>query len=342
VTAALVSVVIPAFNASATLAECLASVLAQGYPSLDVVVVDDGSTDGTADVVAHYGARVRYVRQENGGLAAARNTGHQEARGEFVAWLDADDICLPDRIGLQAAFLNAHPSVGLVCSEFSAFGTSGLMDERYGRTYYGALATSTTAELFGAPYWFIPDNAHLLQPGRAVPCHRANVYHHMVWGNFVHPPTVMLRRSLLTQSGPLDPSFRLACDWEFFIRASRVAEVGYLDLPLLLYRIHAAQMSSGARAAHIHQWIAVRDKTFAADPHLASTAGSRARKQLGSWHSWLARHAAEDDRMLALKHLLVAARHGMESRVAMAALAMSVLPRSAIPMLRVLRHVARF
>jgi glycosyltransferase involved in cell wall biosynthesis len=342
-TAPLVSVVIPAYNAASTLGECLASVFAQGYPALEIIVVDDGSQDETASVVAGYGDRVRYLHQPNGGLSAARNAGHMAAKGELVAWLDADDMCLPDRIALQAEYLSSHPTVGLVSSEFSAFDKAGLRAERHGSTYYGVRAKSQLEELYGPREALVPRNRDWLHGAHGeIASYRGRVYSSMAWGNFVHPPTVMLRRSVVDAAGPHDPAMRLAEDWEFLIRASRATEFGYLDVPLLSYRLHAAQMSAGSAYDHLMRWIAVREKTFAADPVLSATGQDRSRGQLGSWHSWLARHAAETDRLLALKHLMTAAWYGLESRAAFAALSVALLPRGVFHVLRAARHIFRF
>ena len=113
----LVTVVTPAFNASDTIAATLMSVRCQTYEWLDIVIVDDGSTDDTARIVAGVAAqdsRVRLIRQANQGVAAARNTGAQAAKGDWLALLDADDIWKPDKIAKQMAALQRHPKASLV------------------------------------------------------------------------------------------------------------------------------------------------------------------------------------------------------------------------------------
>src|SRR6185503_2024667 len=112
-----VSAVIPAYQAAAFLADAVESVLAQTEPVGEIVVVDDGSTDGTAAVAASFGDRVRYVRQENQGVAAARNRGVAEARGRLVAFLDADDTWEPEKTARQLAHLRAHPDYAAVYSD---------------------------------------------------------------------------------------------------------------------------------------------------------------------------------------------------------------------------------
>lgn len=111
----LVSVIIPVYNGAAYLAEALESVLAQDYQPLDVIVVDDGSTDRTAEIVRSYPV-ARYFAQTNQGHGAARNTGIAAARGELIAFLDADDLWAPQKLSMQVGYLMAHPDLGYTIS----------------------------------------------------------------------------------------------------------------------------------------------------------------------------------------------------------------------------------
>jgi glycosyltransferase involved in cell wall biosynthesis len=114
-TTELVSVVIPAYNSASTLSRSIDSVLAQTWAAREIIVVDDGSTDATANVIASYGDRVRGIRQANAGPSAARNRGIEAAHGEYVAFLDADDYWLPAKLERQVALLAAQPELGF-CS----------------------------------------------------------------------------------------------------------------------------------------------------------------------------------------------------------------------------------
>src|SRR5262249_33723155 len=126
----LVSVVVPFFDAHRFLAEALTSVLAQGYTSLEILLVDDGSTDGGADSIAHLlvtDARIRLLRQwPNQGPAVARNRALRQARGTFVAFLDADDLMVRDRIAFQVDYLETHSGVDVVLGEADYFTEAGI------------------------------------------------------------------------------------------------------------------------------------------------------------------------------------------------------------------------
>jgi glycosyltransferase involved in cell wall biosynthesis len=127
--APLVSCIVAVFNGERYLEEALRSILDQTYRPLEVIVVDDGSTDGTADVVARFGPRIRAVHQPNAGPAAARNRGLADARGDWVAFLDADDLWHPEKLTRQAARLRARPELDLSVTQIRNFWVPELREE---------------------------------------------------------------------------------------------------------------------------------------------------------------------------------------------------------------------
>ncbi len=128
--APLVSCIVPVFNGERFIQEALDSILAQTYERLEVLVADDGSTDGTAAIVKRYGARVRYLYRENGGPPAARNTGLRAARGELIAFLDSDDRWAPEKIALQVDRFRRNPELGICLTHIQNFWESELAAER--------------------------------------------------------------------------------------------------------------------------------------------------------------------------------------------------------------------
>jgi glycosyltransferase involved in cell wall biosynthesis len=120
-----VSTVIPAHNSSAFLGDAVESVLAQTFLDHEILVVDDGSTDETPEVAATFGDKIRYFRQEHSGPAAARNNGIAESKGRFVAFLDSDDIWLPEKLEKQLAMFESDPGIGLVTTNHQGFTAEG-------------------------------------------------------------------------------------------------------------------------------------------------------------------------------------------------------------------------
>jgi glycosyltransferase involved in cell wall biosynthesis len=126
----LVSCIVPVFNGERYLREALNSILAQTYRVVEIIVADDGSTDGTAALVASYGGQVHYVRQPNAGPAAARNLGLRMARGQFVAFLDQDDLWHPEKLARQLARFQARPELDLCVTHVRRFWVSALRVEQ--------------------------------------------------------------------------------------------------------------------------------------------------------------------------------------------------------------------
>ncbi|MEB2338107.1 MAG: glycosyltransferase [Nitrospirales bacterium] len=119
------SIVIPLYNARDVIQETIRSALAQTYRDFEIVVIDDGSTDGSGELVVAFGDQVRYLRQSNGGVAQARNRGIAAARGRYVALLDHDDLWDPEKLARQVAILDAQPTVGMVVTDVAHLDRAG-------------------------------------------------------------------------------------------------------------------------------------------------------------------------------------------------------------------------
>ncbi len=247
----LISVVIPAYNAQQSLPATLDSLFAQTWPTLEIIVVDDGSTDRTADVLASYGDRIRTIRQPNGGLASARRTGVAAARGQWIAIMDADDLCRPERLAVQARVLQRWPEVVLCCSDFDAFNEQGVVGTAYASRYYASIgrAPEGVKSLLGQAEVLdlkgcLPASPAATESDRQATVHRGNAYRALAHGNFVHPPTIMFRRTLLDTAGTFDTEAGSMCDWDWITRVAAVGSIAFVERPLLEYRLSSTQMSS--------------------------------------------------------------------------------------------------
>lgn len=207
-----VSIMMPAYNAERTIGPAIDSVLAQTMPDWELIVVDDGSTDGTAAQAAERtgrDARIRLVRQANGGESAARNTALQQMQGELMAFLDADDLYLPEHLALTVDYLLAHP-------ERDGVYTDGYHCDEQG-TRLQTLSSRRRGPFEG---WLFPE----LVAASDV---------------FGPPLCLVLRRRLIDQQSlTFDPAIVIGPDWDFTTRYAHDAQFGYIDQPTGCYRVH--------------------------------------------------------------------------------------------------------
>lgn len=237
----LVSVLIPTYNRAYILGQAIDSVLAQDHPQLEVIVVDDGSTDDTPALLAGYGDRVRVVRQANAGLAAARNAGLALARGEFIAFQDSDDLWAPWKLTVQVALMRRVPDMALCWTDMAAVSPGGdVLQERYLETMYHAWR-QVSPEALLPQSWRWHDLGLSAPAGlEAALCRVGDIHPAMFLGNLVHPPTALMRRAAVARAGGLDAQYAWACeDYEFFWRVSAHGPAGLVQAPGMRYRVDA-------------------------------------------------------------------------------------------------------
>ena len=208
-----ISVIIPAYNAERFILEALDSIDAQHYSPLEILLIDDGSTDRTVDLVRRHAPQVRIISRQNGGASAARNTGLREATGEFICFLDADDGWFPGKLAAQTAYLTAHPDVGIVYHEWHVWR---------------------------------PDAAGVFHPPPAVNSQVAHeaidpdlsgwIYHRLLMDCEVHTSTVMMRRSIAREIGFFDTGLVTGEDYDYWLRASHHCEIHKLAATFSSYR----------------------------------------------------------------------------------------------------------
>ncbi len=213
-----ISIIIPIYNAAGFIGEAIESLAAQTFSPSEIIVVDDGSTDNTKLVLDGLisGGDIKYIFQENQGPAAARNTGIKNSHGEFIAFLDADDIWSSDKLQRQMELFN-NPSVGLVYSD---------------------------VEYFGDPYKFklFSESVRKFYRGRVT----SDLLRH----NFIPTSSVIVRRSLFDEAGYfLENNVKLGIgeDYHLWLRLSLLSEFDFVEDPLVRYRIHGSQVTNGSR-----------------------------------------------------------------------------------------------
>lgn len=213
----LVSVVIATYNMGQYINQAVDSILQQHWQNLEVIVVDDGSTDHTPDAMATYegDSRINYIRTPNQGQPKAKNTGIRNTRGEFIAFCDADDLWEPTKLTVQMPLFD-NPNVGIVYSEVSN------IDEHNNR--YTKPANETR--------------------------HSGKVTNQLLIENFVPFGTSVIRRACIERNGIFDETFRMGIDWDLWLRYSLDWEFAYTPERTYIYRVWSGQMSTNYRGRY--------------------------------------------------------------------------------------------
>lgn len=207
---ALVSVIIPTYNRRTYVREAIDSVLSQTYSPLELLVVDDGSTDDTPALLETYGGRIKVLRQFNCGVSAARNLGIRSARGAFIALLDSDDYWQPDKLALQMDWFDAHPEA-LICQ---------------------------TEEI-----WI--RNGVRVNPGKRHEKQAGHIFEPSLALCLISPSAVMMRATLLEEIGLFDESLPACEDYDLWLRVTSKYPVGLVKTPAIVKRGgHVDQLSA--------------------------------------------------------------------------------------------------
>ncbi|WP_245777366.1 glycosyltransferase [Marinobacter pelagius] len=242
-----VSVLIPAFNRKNYIGETIESVLSQSYPNIELIVVDDGSTDGTFEILEEYSDQKKltlltHPGRENRGQSAALNLGLEEASGEFVAILDSDDLFMPDKIALQVDYLQNNPDVGLV------YGMGEAIDEK-GNWLYDIHS---------------PEHVERNDPNEVL----LDCY-------FLLPQNALVRREVFDRVGFFEEGFRAAQDHDMLIRISEQTKMAFLPIKVFRYRRHQESISSRGQRRRWENGFEILHRARARYPYRRSTIRKR-------------------------------------------------------------------
>lgn len=230
-----VSVIIPTYNRAALLREALDSVARQTYRDYEVIVVDDGSTEDVAAIVAAHVTRPALIRRERGGPAAARNAGVAASSGRLLAFLDSDDLWLEGKLARFVAHFDANPTC---------------------RICYGPMQPM--------------DAARRPVAGRTKPCHRGRITDELFHSSFVHVPAVVMTRALFDEFAGFNESLRVCEDYDLWLRISVRQPFDLIDEPLALRRLHDDRLSKSCMARNLAVKVGVLDRFLAPTEHRAA------------------------------------------------------------------------
>lgn len=226
----LVSVVMPAFNSEATIGESIKSVLKQSFQGWELIVVDDGSTDGTAEVVNSFSdERIQLIIQVNSGVSSARNAAITRSSGQYIAFLDSDDIWHPEKLRKQLDFFKKHPEIGLLYTDKMCF--------------YESL-----------------DNAFFCE--YKIDVGIDDDYQRLLTHDYISTLTVMTRKDVLEHVGVFKSDLRCAEDWDLWIRIAKNFSVSVIREPLAYYREHPGGISKNVADQLKGEWAVIESNVL--------------------------------------------------------------------------------
>ncbi|MDS4013671.1 MAG: glycosyltransferase [Candidatus Accumulibacter sp.] len=284
----LVSVIIPSYNCERYIRQTIDSVLGQTYPHVELLIVDDGSTDATCELVEQYGDRVRLIRKSNGGVCAARNLGIREAQGDFVCLMDHDDYWYPEKLQRQIEAFARHPEYSAVYTSFQLW-----VQDASGQFPAPELVESTV-------------------PGDAIDESFSGWIHHLLLLDcWVLTSTAMFSKSVFEHCGVFDEALPYSEDWDLWFRIAQYTPFLKLAKATTLYRQHPLQGNRMVRpidyrTALLHR---ARQRWGLASRDGRALSEWQFRRQLASYHAQFGlshlQHP-QGDRALARQSLLKA------------------------------------
>jgi glycosyltransferase involved in cell wall biosynthesis len=263
-----VSAVIPTFNRARSIGAAVESVLAQTVVPSEIVVVDDGSTDDTADRLRSYGEKIRYVYQQNAGVSAARNRGIRAANGEFIAFLDSDDVWHPRKLEWQLGVLREQPDLVLLATDLFDW------------------PAAAYPELHG----LVPDSLTLIP------------WSQVAFRTYITTSSAIIRSAALARVGGFDEELRCAEDRDLWMRLGEVGNIGVLQMPLTGYREDPQSLSKSVDTLVDAGWKLLKKM----DARRAWQGQALLRRKAYSYYYFLNsyEHSARGDQRTALHELL--------------------------------------
>lgn len=313
----LVSVITPTYNRAYCLPNTIESVLAQTHSNWELILVDDGSTDGTREMIAvryGYEPRIRYICQPNAGVSNARNNGIRHAAGDFVAFLDSDDLWKPWKLETQLACMDALPEVGMVWTDMEAIDPDGhVVDPRHLRTMYSAYKLFNLDTLFTRKQ-SLGDISPALpktgEPDPAATVYSGEIYSAMIMGSLVHTSTVLLRKQRVNLVRAFDEDLKISGeDFDFHLRTCKYGPVALVDLPSIQYQKGRGDQLSKNSLAIAVNFLRTVDRAIQTERGTARFPSERVKAVLTHAHAWVAEeHYRAGALSLARKHALQSLR----------------------------------
>ena len=262
-----ISVIIPAYNSAAYINECIESVLSQTYKAHQIIVVDDGSTDDTSNIIAKYKNKIEYVYQPNSGPSCARNTGIELSTCDLIAFMDSDDAWMPDKLEKQVNYIRNNPDFKLVVTDM------------FEGPYFDCERKSAFSNFEGIVEGFI--------------------FERLLKSSYIFTPTVLVEKRVLLEFKGFDITMNMMEDLDLFLKIAHKYEIGVLNELLVFRRRHGQNISKSLGALDRRAWFwqkVLRDYPELTDEHIKLVVSHINRSVWGSGYDYFDKYMMEEAR----------------------------------------------
>ncbi len=319
----IISVIIPAYNCADYVRDAIESVLSQSYKAVEIIVVDDGSTDNTAEVLNKYRSNefITYVHQDNKGPGAARNAGMSMSKGEYICFLDADDELKPDSLKQRHDVLRSNEDVMMVFTDYGLKKTDGVHVKKY-------LADNRFLEYFKESFAGKPNNDLVAFNGKFIDLFYS-FSPHPIWTG-----TVMMRRSVIGSVGYFRTDISVGEDTDYWIRIAERYKIAYIDSSTAVYNNYRSYLTKDVERYCLDRIRSLSNEsspTYARKQIIHKNISDTC-FQLGYYYFY-----KKNNRRSAIKYFLLGLKYDYRNRTCMKCLIISLLPRYMITKIKLLR-----
>ena len=337
-----ISVIIPCYNCENTIKITLDSILEQASSDVEIVCVNDGSKDKTANILSEYSDRIKCIHQENSGVSIARNNGVKHASGEWVAFCDADDIWHKDKLRILLQAINSVSDVDFIFHDFYILLNGEILEK------CATHSKNTFFPIFSQWNITIPDIltghkqidiSNIESEWDSMNLHFGNAFYWLIMGNFVLPSSVAIRRTAFLGQNGFTDEFIYAEDTEFFLRISKQVNFMYIDLPLVGYRRTTTSLLSTSMLQTMENGIRSIYKNCVEDEAIYKQYKDRIDSSLAKKYARLAYfHLSESRNREALKLASKALKLNIREKLAWITLFFSFTPIKILNLIRGIRN----
>ena len=243
----LVSVIIPTYNRAKLLPRALESAFAQTYKHVEIIVIDDGSTDSTKVVLQKYSNNIRIIQSDHQGAVNARNLGMSASQGKYICFLDSDDEYYPYKIEAQVETIETHSEIDMISTEVSGIYPEGEVDEYHLKKYH---STYDKYKLTYDTIYSVKKDIKIECVNKILPFYSGNIFKYALLGTLIMSNTVLFKRNLLDVIGFQDQRFKYGEDYNFVTRICKHSNVGFIDIPTYKLYYHDGQMTRFVTKKH--------------------------------------------------------------------------------------------